>query len=280
MSVVPMKVIRHELKNPQMGLILRDSFYARMAKGFPMLATNPSELLSLGREILAKMGASVANGLPVKEVYKDLTIATNLGERHFLQAARLPVPDKLDLGDIKPIIGAQPISRFLELDYWLPFLRAAYLVRSSKCLRSLIDSAHSLWGTDFQKAGSILTELEANFHASLILEKGSDAQNFLEDIFRLQQGSSDPHWLFLGAPEYQVWRCVLAKDPREMNLALKEALESHKTFWSTDDKRSRDAGWISLPLLHACAYAHDHGMEIEVESDYIPRWLYLGEGIK
>ncbi|MEY3444260.1 MAG: hypothetical protein RLZZ519_2541 [Bacteroidota bacterium] len=272
-----MHVIRHELKNPQMGLMLRDSFYSRMAKGFPVLATNPSGLLSLGREILTKAGTSAANELPTREVLKDLTVATYLGERHFLQAAGLPFPAKLELGDISIIVGPQSISSFLEIDYWLPFLRAAYLLRAQKCITSLVDSAHSLWGTDFQKGASIYSQSEANFDCILMSGKIEDAQEILHQIFEIHKGSVDPHWSSLGAPEMEVWRWVLSKEPKEMNLAIKAALESHKALWSTADKRSRDAGWLSLPLLHACAYAYDHGMDINVESDYIPRWLVKGE---
>ncbi len=76
-----------------------------------MLATNPSELLSL-KGNFGENGGPVANGLPVKEVYKDLTIATNLGERHFLPSRTAPSTRQIDLGDIKPIIGAQPLGDF------------------------------------------------------------------------------------------------------------------------------------------------------------------------
>ncbi|MGW2556189.1 immunity 49 family protein [Streptomyces sp. NPDC001635] len=72
------------------------------------------------------------------------------------------------------------------------------------------------------------------------------------------------------------------KDEQGFNQALMEALELHKQYWTADEDRAqRVDGLVALGLLAVVCLAHDGGIPIEVESDYLPKHLvqrsWLGE---
>ena len=66
-------------------------------------------------------------------------------------------------------------------------------------------------------------------------------------------------------------------DAEEFNTRLLRAVQDHHRYWSKTEERRRDVqGFIAWgPLAIACI-ALDMGMEITVESDYLPRHLLLG----
>ncbi|MGT2529102.1 immunity 49 family protein [Streptomyces nojiriensis] len=82
-------------------------------------------------------------------------------------------------------------------------------------------------------------------------------------------------------PPINLFHQFLRKDEEGVNQALAEALELHKAYWSTPERAGDIAGFLALgPLAIACL-AYDAGLEIEVESDYLPLRLldrsWLGE---
>jgi len=79
-----------------------------------------------------------------------------------------------------------------------------------------------------------------------------------------------------------VAECILAlgrKDEAAFNEALFEALNGHKAFLGSRNNRIRVKNLFSFELLGLCSVAHDMGLAISVESDYIPRWLYTQEPV-
>ncbi|MFD9725975.1 immunity 49 family protein [Streptomyces sp. NPDC059072] len=82
-------------------------------------------------------------------------------------------------------------------------------------------------------------------------------------------------------PPINLFHQFLRKDEDGFNRALAEALELHRAYWSAPERAGDIAGFLALgPLAIACL-AYDAGLEIEVESDYLPLRLldrsWLGE---
>ncbi|WDT54126.1 immunity 49 family protein [Streptomyces sp. G7(2002)] len=82
-------------------------------------------------------------------------------------------------------------------------------------------------------------------------------------------------------PPIHLFYQFMRKDHEGFNQALAEALELHKAYWSREDRSEDIAGYLALgPLAMACL-AHDAGIPIEVESEYLPIRLldrsWLGE---
>jgi hypothetical protein len=83
-------------------------------------------------------------------------------------------------------------------------------------------------------------------------------------------------------PPINLFYRFLRKDHEGFNQALVEALELHKQYWTADEDREKDPeGRIALAPLAIACLAHDGGIPIEVESDYLPHHLlrrsWLGE---
>lgn len=70
---------------------------------------------------------------------------------------------------------------------------------------------------------------------------------------------------------------LLDDDEAAFNQALLEGVKAHKTWWGRGERLKDPEGfWASLPLALA-VMAHDRGMPVRVESDYIPRWFIEGK---
>ncbi|MFC5724068.1 immunity 49 family protein [Streptomyces gamaensis] len=85
------------------------------------------------------------------------------------------------------------------------------------------------------------------------------------------------HW-----PPMELFHQFLREDHAKFNSALAEALQWHREFWSADEERaSYTSGFVPLQLLGITCLAYDAGFPIEVESEYLPKYLlnreWLGE---
>ncbi|WP_371788231.1 immunity 49 family protein [Streptomyces griseoaurantiacus] len=83
-------------------------------------------------------------------------------------------------------------------------------------------------------------------------------------------------------PPINLFYRFLRQDAPGFNQALTEALELHKAYWTADEDRTGDpSGMMALAPLAVACLAHDGGIPIEVESDYLPKYLlergWLGE---
>lgn len=81
----------------------------------------------------------------------------------------------------------------------------------------------------------------------------------------------------LGVPELELFLRLLEKEPGSFNESLARALEHHRSYWSQSDDLARDPrGYFSLSLTGLASLAHDAGIPITVESDYLPTGLVDG----
>ncbi|MEU4149570.1 immunity 49 family protein [Streptomyces sp. NPDC026659] len=75
-------------------------------------------------------------------------------------------------------------------------------------------------------------------------------------------------------PPINLFYQFLRKDHSAFNVALMEALQLHRTYWTADDERANEfAGVVSFSLLAITCLAYDAGFPIDVESDYLPKHL-------
>lgn len=77
-------------------------------------------------------------------------------------------------------------------------------------------------------------------------------------------------------PPMEMFYHLTQRDDVKFNESLATALELHKRYWSTEEEWNTPYGYVALgPLAIACL-AHDAGVTIEVESDYMPANLLKG----
>ncbi|WP_407549091.1 immunity 49 family protein [Streptomyces sp. Pv4-95] len=74
-------------------------------------------------------------------------------------------------------------------------------------------------------------------------------------------------------PPMEMFHRIIRKDNAGFNRALTNALQWHKEYWSEETRAFQASGLVALaPLAMACL-AHDAGIPIEVESEYLPATL-------
>ncbi|MFT3662344.1 MAG: immunity 49 family protein [Gordonia sp. (in: high G+C Gram-positive bacteria)] len=67
---------------------------------------------------------------------------------------------------------------------------------------------------------------------------------------------------------------VAIGDQEAFTEQLWSALEAHRAYYSKNEYRTCwSDGFISIPILAACCMAIDDGMTIDIETDYLPRYL-------
>lgn len=72
-------------------------------------------------------------------------------------------------------------------------------------------------------------------------------------------------------PTIDVFTAMAADDSKAFTRELVKALKRHRKHFDTAKRRSGPDGFVSVPLLALTCWAHDRGMNIDVESEYIPR---------
>nr|WP_251691818.1 immunity 49 family protein [Streptomyces sp. CHD11] len=83
-------------------------------------------------------------------------------------------------------------------------------------------------------------------------------------------------------PPINLFYRFAGRDAEQFNEALVRGLELHKEYWTASEERQETGdGDIPLAILALACLAHDAGLPIEVESEYLPEHLlkrtWLGE---
>ena len=72
----------------------------------------------------------------------------------------------------------------------------------------------------------------------------------------------------LAAMAFGLWRPLVERDAPKFNAALAAALEAYRDFWGSEAPNNPDH-WCDVRVLALCCLAHDRGIAIDVESDYL-----------
>ncbi len=110
-----------------------------------------------------------------------------------------------------------------------------------------------------------------------------DASSFLSDAIRLANPRDvyEGSWLFessISIPWMNLLDCVMHSEQERFNNVLQEALQLHKQYWTKDeDSLLYPESYLALGLIAICRLAHEQGIIIEANSDYLPLWLVAGE---
>jgi hypothetical protein len=92
---------------------------------------------------------------------------------------------------------------------------------------------------------------------------------------RLKLSSED--WVLnVLVPEIQCMFHLVEQEPEPFNAALHVAVERHKRYWSSAKQKRSPVGLLALGPLACASFAHDFGMAVTVDSDYLPPRLFEG----
>lgn len=181
-----------------------------------------------------------------------------------------------------PAVGAQ---HFTDAGTWVTAFRLAVICRDQARMTELADVPVSL----LRDSGAVYDEYIYAW-VDALQTYWSERPGLGEKLVAAFDGTAPEAlrvadrelMLKILYPPLNLFLQFIKRDEEKFNLGLVQALELHKEYWTKDeDRRLTTDGAVALgPLAIACL-AHDAGMTIEVESDYLPRHLlqrsWLGE---
>lgn len=119
----------------------------------------------------------------------------------------------------------------------------------------------------------------ASLWQSIWVEDSTCASQFVELVNYLTTVSEtfdpvdDEYALQIAFMPVAMLSAVMDNDEELFNRQLTEALQSHREYWSHPERSVDPAGYIAWPILALVCFARDYGMDIQIESDYLPSAL-------
>ncbi|MEY3443561.1 MAG: hypothetical protein RLZZ519_1842 [Bacteroidota bacterium] len=175
-------------------------------------------------------------------------------------------------------------TAFMSVDHWEDAYDACLLMRDMAGLKFLANVPEEV----FAESNNGTTPHDLSYYRFLahFFNGGKDTGKLLINAFEeaMKPQSNPGRTKFVELvriPILDLMQAIVEGDNAKFNDYLVAALEGHKKYFGTKDNAFATPGWLSMRILATCAMAVDaNGFTIDVESDYIPRWLYMGEGIK
>jgi hypothetical protein len=225
------------------------------------------------------------------DLWRTLRIAAYTAKCIFLLADR-SITEEYDLD-----VGEGPLFSFpqtgptsyshsgtWEKGYYLGFACREQHILDSQVMRSTDIARQS--STTSNEYGYLMIDALKSFYASRYevdtrIEETSDEETSQKlqaaldatDADRIMPETIDGT-INIALPEMELLACLLENNPQHFNESLADALECHKKYWSSSEDMAGDPrGFIAIgPLGLACA-AYDLGFPIEIESEYIPKYI-------
>jgi hypothetical protein len=192
-------------------------------------------------------------------------------------AAEGPVPCRIgSVGEVKELPATGP-QDYLHAGNWLTAFYLAAICRDNDRANQLAQVPVSLLrasGAQFDEYIYAWVETLQNawfgrretWDTLVTAVNGTDPE--------ITQVASKELMLKILYPPLELFHRYQRQDAEQFNAALVDAITWHKEYWTADEARSLSGeGLVALgPLAIACM-AHDAGMPIEVESEYLPKAL-------
>ncbi|MET1072735.1 MAG: immunity 49 family protein [Umezawaea sp.] len=81
-------------------------------------------------------------------------------------------------------------------------------------------------------------------------------------------------------PPIKMFYQLLRRDSEKFTDALVQALTLHRDYWSAEGRADRPDGFVALGPLAIALLARSSGLEVDVESEYLPGGLLSGEWVR
>jgi hypothetical protein len=213
------------------------------------------------------------------ETWEAWVTAMQVGSALFQSAAAAegPVPCRIgSLGEVKNLPATGPRS-YTHAGAWLTSFYLAVVCRENE----RIDRLTRLSVSFLRESGAVFDEYVYDWVETL--QSLWFGREDLGDKLVAAVNGTDPAvarladrelMLKILYPPLELFHRYLRRDAEQFNAALVDALTWHREYWAGDEVRALSGdGLVALgPLAIACM-AHDAGMPIDVESEYLPKAL-------
>lgn len=267
-------IVRHDHTNPDPARILRMGL-EDLAEHRDILAENPLSAGMMIAHVVGAAGAASVLGEPRAVQRAFLARAVELGRASFELA--------YDEGEVEITIDGAALrvpatgpTGYTEPATWHTVFGLALALRE----RSTVDYLASL---DVVVMHDSATRVDDYRYAMMVAMqtfwRGGDWRPHAKEAVALSSDSG------VGGADHvpAVLGQLALLDPIERNDAaafsaqLTAALEAHRAHWGAKRWSGHLAAQLAVVPLGLAALAHDRGLSIDVESDYVPAWIIRGE---
>ena len=203
-------------------------------------------------------------------------MTSELGSAHFkcITNAKKAIAFSVD-GQLYEMTGNY-YSSYTDAHKWLDCIYAAIAVRNEEAISILMQVPNTVYDNAAVKDDPITYALAGVYKG---LFGGIQDRSMLELIstaYSVADADEADRLEYIMSnmiPQLGIIRTILSSNSEdEYNELMKEAVLTHKDYWSQDEYEYE--GWVSLPLIALASIAFDHkGYSLNFETDYIPRWL-------
>ena len=197
----------------------------------------------------------------------ELQIAVGLFEATYCQGAAKTTPIEV-LGTAITVPTGR--TRFGSDSQWMRGFAFGMLLRDESAMKSLANhNPHGSYETHTALWGdALIMWLIGDQDPTQVLELAAGYTD--EDEYQPELAVKVHKPLILAT------QAIYDGDATRFNECLAEALRGHKAVLGTGEAANSPANLLSFEALGLCALAYDRGLPIEVESGYIPQWIYEG----
>jgi len=119
---------------------------------------------------------------------------------------------------------------------------------------------------DYQE--SIISDIESIANYGLVEFHGEDGSSLIKS----DEGKDILKHMWL--PIMKLYHFAYQKNELEYNKCLEKYLHYKKDWIIKNKEQDNSSYWIDFPVLGCCAYATDQGINITIETEYAPKWVY------
>lgn len=260
-----------------------DYYATRLEKSLSNIQKSPANLGTLAANARFYAGyLSVQNPNSI-ELYRALRIAAySLTE--VCNLATLPEGSyEVFAGEGEPVMLPSGVTSYSSGISWLQGFYLASACREAHLNDSLAQIPVAILKQSSTRSDEYLY-LQIEALQSFWKRQADTPQRVIEamkatDPEQVKVGTVDAA-LNLGVPEIDLLFRLLDNDGAGFNEALVKALQCHKKHWGKKSLKNDPHGFLALGPLGLAAIAHERGINIEVESDYIPKYIVQGDFLK
>jgi hypothetical protein len=219
------------------------------------------------------------------ETYEHLYYTLQFGINHFKLAINPGKTVELNIGN-STLVDATGFETndFIAATNWQTCFYIASILRDTTSLdflrtvpKSFMEKSVIIAGEIDYAVVDVLKAMSAKQGLNEAIKKFHETRQRTKYESILRE-NFDNH---LTLPLISVIEALNVADAKIFNERLKDALAKHHDFYK-EEKEGMGLpydrfGWISFMLIAVCSYAHDRGIKIEIESDYLPMWLVRGD---
>ena len=272
---------RHPIDRDQATRLFKSEW--KKWQWFKDVATSDSAQLSTVRdEAMRLVGQFCVFEPESDEIPSLLTLAADAVVANFQLAQLDEGKADVQLGDdLVRLTGTGRKPSYVSPSVWIDGFLIAAIARRRAALEGLCEITSNVFervrGGESPEYMYLFVEALRSF-----LQAGAERGELVMSAME----ATDPSRILAGTDDYvlsidvftieaMIW--IVAQEHDRFIDCLRRGVDSHREYHSVKGRRQDRRGFISTPLTGLAAIAHDLGWQVDVQSDYLPTRLLLGE---